>query len=232
MTSLTATRAVLEACGYACAQSDDGALLFCSAIGPGRIDAAPDGQVRVGLDVSAVADDPLVFARISSRPGPARMTLRRRAPVAEWTCAAADVAAAVFGLLSFWAPRAGDSVPLIDVRPGVLTAIAPVVTVPLFIRLAAAHGGTVDRARATYLLVANANLRSGKGGWRDGPGIAVEPNPGTREHLSDELWQVGTALTALGNAEVAGSYLEMCGMTHTTQPRVPSRDATTEGGSQ
>jgi hypothetical protein len=230
MNPLATARAVLHGRGHVCADADDGALLFCTPFGSGRIDAATEEQVRVSLDASAVADDPLAFARISSRPGPARMTLRRRAPVAEWTCDAAAVDTALLGLMSLWAPGAGATLPLIDVRPGVLAAVAPPVTTPLFVRLAAAHGGVVDRARATFLLVANADLRSGKGGWLDGPGLAVDPIGDFIEHLAAELWQVASALAVLAEAHIAESYLALCGMTHTTQPRVPSWDARTEGG--
>ena len=73
-------------------------------------------------------------------------------------------------------------------------------------------------------------LRSGKGGWLDGPGLSVDPAKVDYDMLAQELFQVGHALSALGDERIADSYLELCGMHCNTQPRVPARDAKTQGG--
>jgi len=233
MSSLACARDSLRAEGCICSAADDGAaVLFCAPVGCGRITETPAGDVRLHFDVSAVADDPVVYARMSSRVGPARITLRHRTPVAVLTCPPAGIAAALRGIVSLWGPAPHPALPVVDAAVGVLTEVPPVLTGPAFVRLGRPANTIIDRARATYLLVANARLRSGKGGWLDGPGLAVGPECGPQA-LGSELFEVGHALYALGEERIARSYLELCGMKTTTQPRGPTatdRAATTEGG--
>lgn len=230
MTPLTTARSVLQAHGYICGDTDDGGFRFCGPLGCGRVDVVHGGRMRLGLDVSAAADDPRRLARISSHPGPARITLRRRAPVAERACEATALGEALIGLVGALRPADPAEATVVDVRVGVLTAGAPVVTAPVFLRLGEPDCDVVGRARATFLLIANAHLRSGKGGWINGPGLAVDPQASDRAHLQQELLDVGHGLAALGDADLAASYLELNGLRTTSLTRVRSWDANTEGG--
>jgi hypothetical protein len=111
--------------------------------------------------------------------------------------------------------------PVIDFASGVLATRVPPLAAPVFLRLAPPASALVDEARAAYLLAAAPALRAARAGWREGPGVAVEPG-GDRDLLGEEVHQVGLALRALGDERVARSYLEL------TQPRVPAasgRDA-------
>jgi hypothetical protein len=236
MNALAHARDLLRAEGCICSDAADGSLLFAGAVGRGRVGETAAGELRVHYDVSAVADDPLVYARMSSRSGPVRITLCHRAPVAELRCPVTALTAALRGIVGLWAPDPCPALPIVDLALGVLEAVAPPLVAPAFVRLFAATAAppaapVVDRARATYLLTANARLRSGKGGWRDGPGLTVDPAYSDRTTLGGELFEVGHALQALGEERIARSYLELCGMKSTIQPRGPiisDRTATTK----
>ena len=235
--ALRAAAAVLRAEGFSCAD-DDGGLCFSGPAGEGRIDEGSAGRVRLRYEIRgsqphSAAGDPLALARLSARtPAPVRITLRRRIAVAEQTCRVAELAAALERMARLWM-ETGPGMPLVDLTVGVLDVALPAVIAPVFLRLAPPCTDTVDRARATFVLVANARLRAGKGGWIEGPGLTVGTTNGDREPLREEIYAVGHGLRTLGDERVARSYLELCGMRHMTPTRVPApsgRGATTEGG--
>ncbi len=124
----------------------------------------------------------------------------------------------------------GPVPPVIDVEVGVLAPIGLHLEAPAFVRLALPETPLIDTARATYLLVANARLRCATGGWCDGPGLTV-PARSESPRLAEELFEIAQGLRVLAEARVAQSYLDLCGLPDTTQPRDPTGVATTaEGG--
>jgi len=112
---------------------------------------------------------------------------------------------------------------VIDLAVGAFGVVLPSGAAPMFFRLGRSVGGPIDRARASYLLVANAHLRAGIGGWIDGPGIATRCNAGSGrgagsgashaasdEVLCAEIETMAPALRALGeNERFARAYLEL-----------------------
>lgn len=226
MSDLDAARAALRAAGYTCETGEGGTLVFAGSTGSGCIDDPLPGFVRVAHDVSAVADDPVKLARISAcMAGSARITLRHRTPFAEQTCTPAELTGVVRRLA--WVPAAipTHDIAVEDVAVGVFDVALGALSGPVFLRLATGHTDTVNRARATYVLVANALLRAGKGGWIEGPGLAVVGADAERTGLRAELYQMGQALAVLGDERRARSYLELCGMKAVTQPGVAAPTA-------
>ena len=113
--------------------------------------------------------------------------------------------------------------PTVDVPAGVLATTLPSFTAPVFLRLGRPGGLLVDRARTAFLRAASADLRRCAGGWDDGPGVLVERcAPDVREALAAEVHELAHGLRALGDEDVARSYLELM------DPRVAEGDAATD----
>ncbi len=113
--------------------------------------------------------------------------------------------------------------PIVDVTAGVLATTLPSITAPLFLRLGRPGGLVVDRARRAFLCAASADLRRCAGGWHDGPGALVERcAPDGRDALAAEVHELARGLRALGDEDVARSYLELMDL------RVAGGDAVTD----
>jgi hypothetical protein len=175
-----------------------------------------EGRLRLVRPLAG--DDPVAFARLAARlPAPARVVLRDGVARVEWTCHAAELAAAREALEVLASTESGRHLPVAEVAVGTLTANVTLPAVPAFLRLAPAAGTLVDRARATYLLVANAHLGPAVGGWLDGPGLVVEPTADLAA-LRRELLEVATGLRALGDERLARAY---SALGTPTEPCVP-----------
>jgi len=224
MTVLQSVKDILLAADCICTESVHGGLVFCGPVGRGWIDDAGSG-LRIRHDVSAVTDDPITLARISSQIGPARIALRHRTPVAERTCTLGELHGVLLAMASMGPPGAARALPCVDLTVGVLGIELPALAAAAFLRLAPPAGTVIDAARATYLLVANVRLRSGAGAWIDGPGLVIDPQHGDRKVLAQELFEVGAALRELADNVIAQSYLDLCGMRpQRTKPFRPARD--------
>lgn len=113
--------------------------------------------------------------------------------------------------------------PIVDVAAGVLATVLPSFTAPAFLRLGRPAGPFLDRARTAFLRAASAELRTCAGGWQDGPGVLVDRCAlGGREALAAEVHEIARALRALGDEDVARSYLELM------DSRVAASDASTD----
>lgn len=118
-------------------------------------------------------------------------------------------------------------VTIVDVPVGVMTTVLPPLAPPVFLRLGSPMDPTVDGARRAYLQAADADLRTCRADWRDGPGLFVDRTPSDPDQLVAEVHEVGRALRVLADAAVARSYLELM------EPRVgpdPGPDARTDRG--
>jgi hypothetical protein len=104
--------------------------------------------------------------------------------------------------------RATD-VPTVDVTVGVMATVLPALAPPVFLRLAMAVGGVVDRARAAFLSAADGALHTCRAEWRDGPGVLVEQAAADTGALAIEVHALGRSLGALGVEPIARSYLEL-----------------------
>jgi hypothetical protein len=178
-----------------------------------RLEGEEAGRVRFTWPIPDT--DPIALARLAvGGVLPGRIVVRARMAAIEGTCAAGEVDRILERLACGWAPETSTRLPVVDFAPGVLGVHEPSVELPVFLRLATPETAVVDRARATYLLVANAGLGAAVGGWIDGAGMAVERLP-----IATALHEVGRALRALGEEAIARSYLEVCGI---SGPGVPS----------
>ena len=215
--ALATAGVVLRACGFRCAARADGGLTFTGPAGRGCVSAAPTGDLRLRYEPSALAAEPIALARLAAVTlPPIRITLRAGVAAAEASCMPAELAG-VLGMLGDPAARA--ALPVEDLVVGLLAVAPPAVAAPVFFRLARAGNGPtcVDRAHACYLLVANARLRAARGGWIDGPGLAVDPSHPGREVLGAEISAIAEGLRALADPLVAESFLETCGPTVTSR---------------
>jgi len=128
------------------------------------------------------------------------------------------------------AARVACDQPVIDVVAGTFTVDVTRPTAPVFLRLAPESEPAIDRARATYLLRANAHLRAGTAGWQGGPGMATGPDVDPAL-LGRELLELAAGIRVLGDERIAAAYLAL--VEADLELRVPlSRHASTQGGSE
>jgi hypothetical protein len=128
------------------------------------------------------------------------------------------------------AERTARGLPATDVVAGSFTVDATRPTAPVFLRLAPESEPSIDRARATYLLLANAHLRAGTAGWQGGPGMVTGPDADPAL-LGRELLELAAGIRVLGDERVAAAYLAL--VEAELELRVPlPRRASTEGGSE
>lgn len=120
--------------------------------------------------------------------------------------------------------QAAEGLAVVGLATGTLATALPPLARPVFLRLASEETDVVDRARATYLGLAAADLRACRPAWSGGPGVAVDPSQVDRACLAAEIHALGRALRVLGDETIARSYLEL------VQPASPA-DAVTEGES-
>ena len=228
---MAALNQVLGALGFTCVDDDEGGVAFSGPGGRGHASEESSGSVRVSLQVNG---DLMELARRSVRVARSiRIVVRGRAASAEARCRVEEIPDVLRRITEL--PDAGGDIGAVDLTVGVLAVSLPALDPPVFLRLAGPSSPTVDLARATYVLAANADLRAGRGGWIDGPGLAVDSGRLDRALLSAELHEAGHALALLGDEWIARSYLELRGALVTTQPRAPAaagRDASTAGGSR
>ena len=227
---MTAVNDVLGALGFACVEDEEGGLAFSGPGARGHVLEESPESIHVSL---AVNSDLMELARRSVRVArPIRIVVRGRAASAEARCRVEELPALLRRMMEL--PDVSGDIAPVDLTVGVFAVALPPLDPPLFLRLARLSSPTVNLARATYVLAANADLRAGRGGWIDGPGVAVDSGPLDRALLSAELHEAGHALDLLGEESIARSYLELRGTLVTTEPRAPAaaaRDASTGGGS-
>jgi len=226
---MTAVSEVLAALGFACVADDDGGLAFSGPSGRGHAFEDSPESVRVCLELNG---DLMDLARRSVKVvRPIRIVVRGRVASAEARCRVEELP----DVLRRMTELPDADIAAVDLTVGVLAVSLPALDPPVFLRLAGASSPTVDLARATYVLAANADLRAGRGGWIHGPGVAVDSGPVDRALLCAELHEAGHALALLGDEWIARSYLELRGALVTTEPRAPAAagpGASTEGGSR
>ena len=226
---MTAVSEVLGALGFTCVADDDGGLAFSGPGGRGHAFEDSPESVRVCLELNG---DLMDLARRSVKVvRPIRIVVRGRVASAEARCRVEELP----DVLRRMTELPDADIAAVDLTVGVLAVSLPALDPPVFLRLAGASSPTVDLARATYVLAANADLRAGRGGWIHGPGVAVDSGPVDRALLCAELHEAGHALALLGDEWIARSYLELRGALVTTEPRAPAAagpGASTEGGSR
>jgi len=226
---MTAVSEVLGALGFTCVADDGGGLAFSGPGGRGHAFEDSPESVRVSLVLNG---DLIELARRSVKVArPIRIVVRGRVASAEARCRVEELP----DVLRRMTELPDADIAAVDLTVGVLAVSLPALDPPVFLRLAGASSPTVDLARATYVLAANADLRAGRGGWIHGPGVAVDSGPVDRALLCAELHEAGHALALLGDEWIARSYLELRGALVTTEPRAPAAagpGASTEGGSR
>ena len=118
---------------------------------------------------------------------------------------------------------APTALPIVDIRAGVLATVLPAFTTPAFLRLGRPADPYLDRARTAFLHAASADLRTCTGGWQDGPGVLVDRcATDGGDALAAEVHEIARGLRALGDEDVARSYLELM------DSRVAASDASTD----
>jgi hypothetical protein len=231
MSAIEKARRALLAAGCTCDAGEDGGFAFADARGRGRVDGASATTVGVALQLGPPCEGPLPLARLCARaPAGIRITVRDRRVVAAGSCLAEQAGVLFAHLVELRTHSPERALPVDDLAVGLFDVGLGDGAPPAFLRCDGEAGPEVDAARAWYLLYANGALRSGKGGWIDGPGLVLESAACDRAVLRRELLGVGQACRALRDGAIARSYLDLWCLTRpSTRARVEPPGTETKG---